>query len=404
MLAILDKKMSIKRDTTLWTEPQVDAKRELHHCRHLDQENIRPAEDRQLSEREFYVRAKAICRDLFEINAKRYWIDFLLSTTAAYICASIFLASSSASIVGWLAFAAAVVLIYRGSMFIHEIVHLPSNKLKVFRRVWNFYAGVPMLVPTSTYQSHIHHHNSNHYGTDQDGEYLPFAHGTFWGIGVYLCQIVFQPLLVYARYLLWTPLSFMHPRLRNWTLANASSLVINFKYRNDAKPDSQSAEDTFWELFTCFRAWVMIGLVYLSVMPVVRLPKILILAMAVLTINHLRTLAAHRYRSDGEKLSHLEQFRDSTNISGGWITELWCPLGLRYHALHHLFPGIPYHNLATAHRRLVSQLPGNSIYHDSIYPNFLKVFQELVSEIRSQDREHSQVLNQSSSKPIHIEK
>lgn len=202
MLAILDKKMSIKRDTTLWTEPQVDAKRELHHCRHLDQENIRPAEDRQLSEREFYVRAKAICRDLFEINAKRYWIDFLLSTTAAYICASIFLASSSASIVGWLAFAAAVVLIYRGSMFIHEIVHLPSNKLKVFRRVWNFYAGVPMLVPTSTYQSHIHHHNSNHYGTDQDGEYLPFAHGTFWGIGVYLCQIVFQPLLVYARYLL----------------------------------------------------------------------------------------------------------------------------------------------------------------------------------------------------------
>ena len=274
-------------------------------------------------------------------------------------------------------------------MFIHETVHSPTVKLKVFRRFWNFYARVPMMVPTSTHLSHIHHHNSNHYGTDHDGEYLPFANGTFWEIGSYLCQIVFQPVLVFTRYLLWTPLSFLHPNLRNWTLANASSLVINFKYQNLAKPDSQSAEDTFWELFTCFRAWVMLGLVFFGVMPWVRLPKLLLLAMAVLTINHIRTLVAHRYRSDGERVSHLEQFQDSTNITGGWMTELWCPLGLRYHALHHLFPGIPYHNLGTAHRRLVARLPKGSIYHQSIYANFGEVFYELLAEIRSQNRDHA---------------
>jgi len=30
----------------------------------------------------------------------------------------------------------------------------------------------------------------------------------------------------------------------------------------------------------------------------------------------------------------------------------WAPVGLRYHALHHYFPGIPYHNLGFAYQRL----------------------------------------------------
>ncbi len=337
------------------------------------------------TEREFYVRAKAICRDLFQVDARRYWVDFILSVTTAYVFASIFLASTFTSLWGWCAFAIAVVTIYRASMFIHEIVHLPSGKLVVFRRFWNLFAGVPMMVPTSTYESHIHHHSSKHYGTDHDGEYLPFANGTMWGIFGYLSQIVFQPILVYLRYLVWTPISFLHSGLRQWTLANASSLVINFKYHNHAKSDRYTAEDTFWELFTCFRAAVMLGLVLFGVMPWIRLPKLLLLAMAVLTINHLRTLAAHRYRNHGDSISHLEQFQDSTNISGNWWTELWCPLGLRYHGLHHLFPGIPYHNLGEAHRRLLEALPEGSIYHQSVYPNFGAVIGELFEEIRARD-------------------
>jgi fatty acid desaturase len=165
-------------------------------------------------------------------------------------------------------------------------------------------------------------------------------------------------------------------------LANASSLVINFRYQNDKLPDRHTAEDTFWELMTWFRAAVMIGLVLMGVMPWIRLPKILLLAMAVLTINHLRTLVAHRYSNDGNSISHLEQFMDSTNITGGWWTELWCPLGLRYHALHHLFPGIPYHNLGVAHRRLMNLHDEHSIYHQSVYANFQSVIKELFQEIQ----------------------
>ncbi|MEM9826175.1 MAG: fatty acid desaturase, partial [Planctomycetota bacterium] len=57
-------------------------------------------------------------------------------------------------------------------------------------------------------------------------------------------------------------------------------------------------------------------------------------------------------------------------------SELWGPIGTRYHALHHLFPRLPYHNLGEAHRRLVEGLPKDSIYHDT-------VAESLTSEIRA---------------------
>ena len=61
-----------------------------------------------------------------------------------------------------------------------------------------------------------------------------------------------------------------------------------------------------------------------------------------------------------------EQLLDSVNYPDNPILgELWAPVGLRYHALHHLFPGIPYHNLGTAHRKLVANLPAENIYNQT---------------------------------------
>lgn len=327
-------------------------------------------------QRLFLKKAKEACEGLFQIEAHRYWRDFLLSVTFAYLASSVFLALPLSSPIAWLAFVVGGVLIYRASMFVHELVHLPQHKLPIFRRVWNLVAGVPMMVPTFSYQSHTHHHNARHYGTARDGEYLPLGLGSIGSVLVFLSQIVFQPLLVFFRYLILTPLSFVHPRLRTWTLIHASSLVINFQYADPNKVETHSAEDTWWEVLTSLRAMVMVGLVAGGVMPWERLPKILLISMFVLSINHVRTLVAHRYRSQGQTLSHLEQFQDSTNIVGAWWTELWCPLGLRYHALHHLFPGIPYYNLGKAHLRLMNAFEAGSIYHQSVYPNFQSAFGE----------------------------
>lgn len=320
--------------------------------------------------------------DLFVPNVKQYWIDFTVSVTAAYVFASIYLAMPLSTLTSWVCLAISAVLVYRSSMFIHEIVHMPKDTMRGFRLFWNVFAGIPMMIPSFTYNSHVHHHSSRHYGTEDDGEYLPLAHGTVFGIAVFLLQIFFQPILVFARYFVGTPISFLHPRLRRWFYQHATSLVINFKYEKEIKDNTFSRENTILELVTSFRTWVMIGLVVFGVMEPARLPKILLLAMSTLTLNHVRTLAAHRYRSDGNTISHLDQFLDSTNITGNWLTELLCPCGLRYHALHHLFPGIPYHNLGIAHRRLVAELPQDSPYHETVYPTTASVIRELWDTVR----------------------
>ncbi len=54
------------------------------------------------------------------------------------------------------------------------------------------------------------------------------------------------------------------------------------------------------------------------------------------------------------------------NVPGNrFTTPLWAPVGLRYHATHHLFPSMPYHSLGEAHRRLTRGLPDNTVYLQS---------------------------------------
>ncbi len=60
----------------------------------------------------------------------------------------------------------------------------------------------------------------------------------------------------------------------------------------------------------------------------------------------------------GSELTFQQQLLDSCDYPyRPWFTELWGPVGTRYHATHHLFPSIPYHNLGKAHRALMNGLP-----------------------------------------------
>src|SRR3546814_16613178 len=61
------------------------------------------------------------------------------------------------------------------------------------------------------------------------------------------------------------------------------------------------------------------------------------IAAATLVLNQIRTLVAHLWENDGEVLTVTGQFLDSVNVPPpGLLPELWAPVGLRYHALHHL--------------------------------------------------------------------
>jgi fatty acid desaturase len=123
---------------------------------------------------------------------------------------------------------------------------------------------------------------------------------------------------------------------------------------------------------------VMAVLFWLGVITSTHLLKAYVLLCGALTLNWVRNLAAHRYGNRGERVSHIEQFSDSINITGQtWLTMLLFPVGLRYHALHHLLPALPYHNLGKAHQRLSKALPPDSPYHAACRSSFFATAAEL---------------------------
>lgn len=66
-------------------------------------------------------------------------------------------------------------------------------------------------------------------------------------------------------------------------------------------------------------------------------------------------------------MSFEEQILDSHNYPcPPWFTELWGPVGMRFRALHHLFPSLPYHAMPEAHRRLMARLPADSPYRKTV--------------------------------------
>jgi fatty acid desaturase len=102
-------------------------------------------------------------------------------------------------------------------------------------------------------------------------------------------------------------------------------------------------------------------------------------------VNNLRVLAAHRYVGPGVPMTFLEQMLDSTTIPGP-SGALWAPLGMRFHALHHLFPTMPYHAMGTAHRRLMRQLPPDSPYHQTVVRSLPASIMNLVRAARASAR------------------
>ncbi len=62
-------------------------------------------------------------------------------------------------------------------------------------------------------------------------------------------------------------------------------------------------------------------------------------------------------------------------------------MGLRYHALHHLFPAMPYHSLDAAHHRLMAQLPPDSPYRQTNSPGLLYALRELIGQSWASSRQ-----------------
>ena len=309
-----------------------------------------------------------IIKDLFQPKPWIYWTDFLLSITLGSACfLAVAYGTAKWSLVQLALFLASGVLFYRAVLFTHEMVHMRANTFRLFRIVWNLLCGIPFLIPSFMYYTHVDHHMRSHYGTHQDGEYLPFASLRPIHMLFYIGQAFVLPLLGVFRFLVLTPLCWISPRLRQWAQTRASSMVIDPAYIRPL-PTAKALRIFRLQETACFLLTLLVAVRFCrGNLPVNLLIQTYLTAVLVLILNNVRARSArHRYTSGGHESTFVEQLLDSVNYPRfSLLTPLWAPIGLRYHALHHLCPSLPYHAMGAAHRRLMEQLPADSPYRQT---------------------------------------
>jgi fatty acid desaturase len=306
-----------------------------------------------------------------DLNAPRdaiYWADMMGSALLGYAAmfATMFVQPT------WLAVAMgaiAVLALYRAGSFIHELTHIKKGAVTGFRFTWNLVVGVPLLIPSFMYEGvHNQHHAKRYYGTVDDPEYLPLALMHPWTLPVFLIAAALAPVGMLIRFGILAPFSMLSPKLRGIVVGRYSGLQINPKFVRP-KPEGEFARDWAWQEAAC-SAWAiaLLAMVATGIIPLREFLIFLGILSGVMFLNQVRTLVAHLWENEGEPMSVTAQFLDSVNVPPpAALPMFWAPVGLRYHALHHLLPGVPYHNLGEAHRRLCKELDVGSAYHRSTH-------------------------------------
>lgn len=307
----------------------------------------------------------------------------MLSAGTAWALTVVYFTAPAWSALQIAAFVVASFLFFRAGTFIHEIVHMPGGQMTGFKRMWNLLLGVPFLMPWVLYRNHIEHHNHRHFGTPSDGEYLPLGSSPRIETLKYLAQAPLLPLFMLVRFGILGPLSWLHPGLRDWVLTRASAAVSNPYYSKRFPKRDESHLQVVEALCFGYLAVIAVLLWRGTISPTQLFMGYLLLAFT-LGLNWVRNLAAHRYVNGGERMTIAGQVADSINITGQtWLTVAMFPVGLRYHALHHMFPALPYHHMGEAHRRLMQGLPPDAIYRVCNRSSFFAAVHELWQSARN---------------------
>ena len=338
----------------------------------IDARNVAGADQRvanRIADDMAMLRAAAeLTRDLNAPKPLIYWLDFLASALLGYGALAVAVTSGVTAIV-MLAALVAVFALYRAGSFIHELTHIKHSAVPGFRLVWNMLIGVPLLVPSFMYEGlHNLHHARTRYGTVEDPEYLPLARMKPWTVPMFVLVSALAPIALLVRFAVLAPLSMIIPPLRRIVVERYSGLLINPDFRR--KPAEGELRRNWIIQETAASIWAigLIAGVAGGFIPPAGFLIALAIASGTIVLNQVRTLVAHLWDNDGEVITVTAQFLDSVNVPPpALLPALWAPVGLRYHAIHHLLPGVPYHGLGEAHRRLSAALPVDSHYHKGSY-------------------------------------
>lgn len=317
----------------------------------------------------FVREAHHLVRDLARERPARYFVDFSVTMLLAYAALAVYLMAPTFSPLQGAALIVCGLALYRAVVFTHELAHRRHGSFVAFTWLWNALCGVPSFVPSFLYGDHKSHHSNQAYGTWSDPEYILRSARWRARLVVFLLLPMVYPLFAFVRFLVLTPIALLSRRGDRLVWTYASSLfVMNETYRREYDFSAHTAARWALELACGAWAWGLAWAVATQRLPLNVVFKVYLVTLFWVVINQVRTLVAHRYRNNPEApVGYVDQLLDTNTFPRGtWLPELWAPVGLRYHALHHLLPMLPYHAMREAHQRLMRQLPADSPYHRTI--------------------------------------
>lgn len=335
-------------------------------------------EDKQL-----LLAAAEAAREFSRPDPRIYWGDLLVTAIVAYgaLAGALLLpfgiAALTLGVVAALAF-------YRGLSFIHEITHIRRDRLPGFATAWNLLIGIPLLTPAFMYDDvHTRHHAKTSYGTIRDPEYLPLASMGRGALVLFICVSALAPIGLLFRFAVLAPFSLFGSTLRKVVVERYSALAINPSFRRPPPAGAFRREWLIQEVAA--GVWAM-AIVVLVAAGLITLHSFLIalgIGSGVAVINQVRTLAAHLWGNEsGDPMSLTAQYLDSVNVPPpATLPALWAPVGLRYHALHHLLPSVPYHALGRVHRHLSLASSDRGTFRQASYRNLRTVITRIAARV-----------------------
>ena len=264
---------------------------------------------------------------LATLDMKTYYIDFCISTLLFII---LFILGS----INPFFYILSSICLYRAGAFTHEIAHqYHRREFKLFRFIWTYTIGILLIQhPLRFTKPHLKHHKVGIFGTKQDPQY-PLVRSNIW---IWILVFIISPIGLPIFNFIISILSLFNIH---------ESKFHNILYKNITYSTQEKKEMNVTDKI--YTGVIVLGFV-LNPTLICKLALVIIGSWWLAT---LRIPLEHELKAYKETSNREDQRLDSkTHLSPIYI--IVQPLALRFHTAHHLYPGVPYHNLEDLHYKL----------------------------------------------------
>lgn len=296
-------------------------------------------------------RPPRIERSFFDLNPTRYFIDFSLDF-GAFILGFVWLMHAASPLAFATAYLISVVAIHRASIFGHDIVHRYTDpRMKPFRLVWDFTVGAVCLFPVLRfYNPHLTHHRPGIYRTAEDPQYPLLRRHSGFAVLLLLVGPLVMPV--------WSLLQAGTAALGGVSAEAAMERIFDrhgVNMANAPKPKHRA------EIVSRSRVYLVLPILLAVFLPAALLLLYLVVAGGWLLLAWRIPLEHNLDVLLDRSSTWDDQLVDSYTIETP-LADILQPHGMKYHTAHHLYPGVPYHNLPRLHATLTAE---NARYRQS---------------------------------------